>query len=116
MAIVEFKPRRYKRLITTPIVYHNKDEKPKKWQGNDDVFLHMNQVRVGLELLYWGRLDHGSVWQVVEIKTYTKNGRAIKVNNVQTPRDNIVLLRMGTNETHQISFTYMSYSAIWRLR
>jgi hypothetical protein len=108
-------PRRRK-ISTTPIVYFNKNDKPTKWQGSDDVFLHMNQVIVGLELIYWGRLDHGSVWQIVEIKSYSKSGRTSLVRSVQTYKDDIVMLRLGSNETHQVSFQYLSYSAIWRLR
>jgi hypothetical protein len=91
------------------------DKTPAKWQGLDDVFLHRSQVNIGSELLYYGRLDHGSVWRVVEIKTFSKGGRAYKIDYIKTMRDVVVLLRRGSNETRQVSFAQLSYCAIWRL-
>lgn len=88
---------------------------PKKWQGMDDIFLHRSQVNLGVEFVYYGRLDHGAIWRVSEIKTYSPGGRTTKVDTVQTMHDNVVLVRRGSNETRQIGFTYLSYSAVWRL-
>lgn len=88
---------------------------PKKWQGEDNIFLHRSQINIGLELIYFGRLDHGSIWRVIEIKTYSPGGRATKVAHINSLGDTVVMLRRGSNETRQISFSYLSYSAIWRV-
>ena len=110
-----------------PVVYINKrraaklaksivgENAPTKWQGLDDVFIHKSQINIGTEFVNYGRLEHGTVWRVTEIKTYSAGGRTTKVDNVQKTSDNVVLLKRGSNETRQMSFIYLSYSAIWRL-
>jgi hypothetical protein len=87
---------------------------PKTWQGLDNVFLHKSQVKVGLRLINYGRLYHGTLWEVVEVKTVSPGGRVSKIDAVKRLNDIVVLLRVGSNETTQLGFTYLSYSAIWR--
>ena len=87
---------------------------PKTWQGLDNIFLHRSQVKIGLRLVNYGRLYHGTLWEVVEIKTVSPGGRVTKIDSVKRSNDTVVLLRVGSNETTQLGFTYLSYSAIWR--
>lgn len=91
--------------------------KPKreKWQGLDDVLIHRSQINIGTELICFGRLDHGDIWRVIEIKTYSRGGRPTKVDSIRKSSDNVVLLKRGSNETRQMTFVNLSYSAVWRL-
>jgi len=88
-----------------------------RWQGHDPVFFHKSQIRIGTKLQYFGRIDHGEVWEVTEIKTYrfAKTGRVItrKVEVVEKLSDDIVLMR--GNNWRQVSFAYLSYAAVWRI-
>jgi translation elongation factor P/translation initiation factor 5A len=96
-----------------------KKRKLRGWQGADDVFMHASQVKIGARIRYHGRTDHGSVWQVTEIRTLEPGrGYNVKsVHSVQRLKDEVILIRVGklTKEKRQITFSYMSYSAIWRM-
>lgn len=84
----------------------------KKWEGNDDVFLHLRQITVGTQLVKFGRLDHGSRWLIVDIRT---DSRPRHVATAQHLSDTVILNCRGSNETYQVSAHTISYSAIWRL-
>jgi hypothetical protein len=94
---------------------------PKFWQGEDAVFFHKSQIKVGVRLMNFGRKAHGEIWEVVEIKTYrmaaTGSGRMLsrKVDVVGKFTDDIIVRRIAANETRQLSFQTLSYSAIWRI-
>jgi hypothetical protein len=96
-----------------------KEEKPARWQGEDDIFFHREQVKVGVQLQNFGRIDHATVWEVIQVKTYeigrTGRAKAAPAGQVQKLSDDVVLRRVGANETRQVTFASLSYSAIWRL-
>lgn len=97
------------------------EEKPKLWQGNDPIFFHKSQVKLGMRLVYFGRRNHGELWEVIEIKTYrqakTGSGRWItrQAEEIEKISDDVVVRRLNGNETKQLTFATLSYSAIWRL-
>lgn len=103
----------------TKLVAIEGGETPARWQGADDVFFHRSQIQIGTRFLNFGRIAHGTLWEVVEIKSYriTRSGRAIpsRIDAVQKLSDDIVLRRLGSNEIRQLAFAGLSYSAIWRL-
>ena len=87
-----------------------------KWQGLDNIFIHRSQIELGTKLLNFGRLDHDSIWEVQTIfSVFENSGRRKYLDNVDKLHDQIVLKRIGSNETRQMTFVYLSYSAIWRL-
>lgn len=88
----------------------------------DDVFFHVSQVKVGTVLTYMGRLDPRSQWKVAGIDTYsTSRGRieAKRASQAQHLSDLLTLRRIGgpgrKAEERRLTFSYCSYSAIWRL-
>lgn len=96
-----------------------KDEKPARWQGEDDIFFHREQIKIGVQLENFGRIDHATVWEVIQVKTYeigrTGRAKAAPAGQVQKLSDDVVLRRVNANETRQCTFASLSYSAIWRL-
>lgn len=98
--------------------FMSKDKKFKSqansWQEQDNIFLHRSQVYVGLRLLYFGRLNHGEIWTIKQIKHYEKNHKVSYIQHVETMKDEIILVN-ERNEIHQMTFGYMSYSALWRI-
>ncbi len=110
------------RLVSAaPLRASTDDAPPARWQGEDSIFFHKDQVHVGTRLLNFGRSDHNSMWEVVEIKTFhmaaTGSGRVVtrKADVVTKLSDEVVIRRMGGNEVRQLSFVTLSYSAIWRI-
>lgn len=91
----------------------------KRWQGEDPVFFNPSQITVGTLIRYFGALDHGAMWRVVEIKgyknTHSIRGRVRPSGVVQRVSDAVTMLRVGANETRTMSFLYLRYSSIWRL-
>ena len=90
----------------------------KFWQGDDDTFFHRRQIRVGVRLACFGRLDHGAVYEVVEVRRERgQSGRLYLVPSGEVGHlsDVVVLRRLGSNENRSASFQRLSYSAIWRL-
>jgi hypothetical protein len=90
---------------------------------DDEVFFHRAQVEVGTVLVYMGRTDPYSLWQVFRIASAfapprdQKNARYTSrdVESVRHLTDDIFLRRVGGKETRSAAFYYLSYSAIWRL-
>jgi hypothetical protein len=101
------------------VMLHKQQKEPKLsgWQGQDDVFLHRSQIYVGAELMYYGRTDHGSIWRVTGIRTTSKHVMGTQpVQVVQRMKDDVELTRIGNlADVKQVTFGYMSYSAIWRM-
>ena len=44
------------------IINENVLKRQGKWQGNDPIFIHRSQITPGVEVMNFGRLDHGSIW------------------------------------------------------
>lgn len=92
---------------------------PMRWQGEDEVFFHKSQIAVGVRLINFGRKAHGEMWEVVEIKSYrmSRTGRVMgrKVDQVIKLSDDVTVRAIGRNEIRQLSFSTLSYSAIWRV-
>jgi len=91
-----------------------------KWQGFDSVFFHKSQVVVGTKLVNFGRMYHGEIWEVVEIRSYRKaqkTGRMLTLNIEETSKlnDDVLIRSNERNITRQVTFGTLSYSAIWRL-
>jgi hypothetical protein len=107
------------------LVRNHSDDRPEaeealaRWQGSDSVFFHKTQVKLGTILMNFGRTDHNSFWRVTGIKSYkvASTGRILtsNVNTVQKLNDDILITRQDSNETRQLSFATLSYSAIWRI-
>lgn len=88
----------------------------KRWQGEDDVFMHRRQLRVGVRLLCVGRIDHGVVWTIRAIRTYPKNRRVRgELVDVAVHLTDVLLLVNAKREERRASVQAVSYSAIWRL-
>jgi hypothetical protein len=88
--------------------------------NDDDVFFHKGQVRVGAVFRYVGRLDPNSLWRVTKIVSYERVGvgeyKEMPATAVRRLDDNIYLVRDGApSRTRAMTFSYMSYSAIWRV-
>lgn len=84
----------------------------KKWEGTDSVFLHLRQITIGTVLVKFGRLDHGSRWRIIDIRTDSRPHRVAVARHLN---NTVILNRLGSNETYQVSAHTLSYSAIWRL-
>lgn len=87
----------------------------------DSVFFTKDQIKVGSELLYVGRHDPGVIWRVTAIYSFsTVNGqlRSRKVQTVQKLADEVQLVCVGRTKGRflELSFQYLSYSAIWRIK
>lgn len=98
----------------------NESEGTGRWQGHDNIFFHRSQVTVGTRIVNFGRVYHGEVWTVIEIRDYYKSARSgemrtRRVNEVIKLTDDLVLRSDDRNITRQVSFGTLSYSAIWRL-
>lgn len=91
---------------------------------DDAIFFHAAQVCEGTEFVHWGRLAPGSRWRVVRITTYEPSKAEGSFKRKRVPavtrlRDVVTLARLAggqlTNDYREGAFTYLSYSAIWRL-
>jgi len=86
----------------------------------DDIFFHKSQVKYGKTLLYYGRWQPMSRWDVIKIESHFL-GKEVgdvttkKVNEVRYLSDIITVQNIETGQKRQLSFAYLSYSAIWRL-
>ncbi len=100
----------------------------------DPVFFTKNQLAVGSKLLYLGRTDPGSVWEIKKIHShyfvYSKYGvKEIRHRLVKSPLKHfdLIFLKRITNTPRltstgkkmssilELNFSYLSYSAIWRV-
>lgn len=97
------------KVITSPIV-----KKPYHWQGTDPVFFHKSQLKSGTRLINFGRLYHGEVYEVIGIRTWQAT-KLKRVDSVQRLSDEISLYQVDTHATRVLTFSTLSYSAIWRI-
>lgn len=86
----------------------------------DDTFFHMSQLKVGDTLICYGRWQPLSRWVIVNFDSHYlgKTVGVIKVKKVNELRrlgDIVTVRNIDTQEIKKLSFSYMSYSAIWRL-
>jgi hypothetical protein len=86
----------------------------------DDIFFHKSQLNYGTKLVYYGRWEPMSTWEIVDIKSHflgkeVGDVKIKKVNQVRYLSDSLTLKNTVTYETRILTFSYMSYSAIWRL-
>lgn len=92
---------------------------PTRWQGDDDVLFHRRQIKRGVRLIYSGRINHGDVYVVDEIRSSRVNRRGnLAEYQVDSPvhlSDWVVLKRLGSNQWRTVQFQYLSYSAVWRI-
>ena len=91
-----------------------------KWQGHDKVFFHKDQIAVGTKLVNFGRLYHGEIWEVIEIRSYRKAPRSgrmltLQIDATSKLSDDVLIRSAERNTTRQVTFGTLSYSAIWRL-
>ena len=80
----------------------------------DPVFFPKHQLRVGTPLRFFGRTDRGALWIVTEIWTFTDKVSR-RVNSPLTMMDIVQLRNQETGQIKTYNFTYLSYSAIWRI-
>lgn len=82
-------------------------------QTEDPVFFHKHQLRVGTALRYWGRRNPGSLWFVTGVYSAGRVPRSeVFAKNLS---DLIRLKNHVTGEIRFRSFSYLSYSAIYRI-
>jgi hypothetical protein len=86
----------------------------------DDIFFHKSQLQYGTKLIYFGRWDPKSIWEVIDIKSHflgkeVGDVKIKKVNQVRFLSDSLTVRNVKTQETRTITFSYISYSAIWRI-
>jgi hypothetical protein len=102
------------------VVSSNPTPRPRPPIIEDDIFFHKSQLHYGTRLIYYGRLDPMSIWEIVDIKSYFL-GKVVgqyslkKVPEIRHLNDILYFRKINTNETKKMSFGYLSYSAIWRL-
>lgn len=85
----------------------------------DPIFFRKEDVRKGTRLFYHGASGHGE-WVVnVITTTIRQDGQLhdIEVDDVRVLSDVLTITRVrgGRPETRRVSFSYLRYSAIWRL-
>lgn len=82
-------------------------------QPVDPIFFRKVDIFVGQKLLYMGRSAPNTVWKVKSIQT-DAGKKGYKYVDVVHKLADYVVLSNGV-EVKQMTFGYMSYSAIWRL-
>jgi len=90
-------------------------------QTLDPIFFTKDQLRVGSYLRHYGRRHPNTTWQVEKIVSWFHSPgaryyepRAVPVTRHLT--DTVHLLQVGSTTRRITKFSYLSYSAIWRLR
>jgi|HigsolmetaAR202D_1030399.scaffolds.fasta_scaffold16282_4 hypothetical protein len=81
----------------------------------DPIFFRKVDIKVGVNLLYKGRLQPNTSWTVTAIKSDRGIGKGMKsVQEVRKLTD-LITVQSETGEVRRMSFSYASYSAIWQL-
>lgn len=91
---------------------------PKPGPNNDSVFFTKDQLKVGSILRYYGRHAPNTVWEVTSIRycvIHNSELRSHKVTIPQTLQDQVKVKCRNDGTCMELSFQYLSYSAIWRL-
>lgn len=87
----------------------------------DDIFFHKSQISYGTDLVYYGRWEPLSEWQVIKIESHFL-GKMVgevnvkKTNEVRLLSDIITVQNNETGQKRHLSFSYLSYSALWRIK
>jgi hypothetical protein len=87
----------------------------------DPIFFHKSQIKPGVELVCYGRWEPLSEWELIEMSsTFLGNKVGVtkvrKTNEIRRLGDVLTLLNRATGQVKKLSFAYLSYSAIWRLK
>lgn len=84
----------------------------------DPIFFTKDQITVGTKFRYCGRTNPNGVFEVTHIKSYKKSGKgnwyATRETEVQKLNDKVTVVG-PEKDVRTFSFSYLSYSAIWRL-
>lgn len=102
--------------LSGQISFGNANKKPHP--KADNIFFLKLQIGVGTHLINVGRKERPSGWIVTRIISHNAHGRPISVGEVQYLSDRIYLRRANgasTNAERSGTFSYLSYSAIWRI-
>lgn len=86
---------------------------------DDIIFFKKEQLKIGMSLKYYGRHRPGTTWEVVGIWYFPLvrgQYRRHKVDTVVTLQDQIDVVCKETGQHMELTFQYLSYSAIWRLQ
>jgi len=107
-------------MVALRLIQSEPVEQLKKPIVLDDIFFHKTQLHVGTRLSYYGRNDSMSSWDIIEIKSHFLGNtvgqyRIRKVEEVRHLSDIVEVRNIHTGQRRKMSFSYMSYSAIWRL-
>lgn len=84
----------------------------------DPVFFSKDQLKVGSILKYYGRHAPGTTWEVTKIWYFTKVKGQYRSHRNQTVTkldDAIEVVCQDDGTIMELTFQYLSYSAIWRL-
>ncbi len=94
-------------------------------EAGDPVFFKKNQITIGTELVYYGRHAPGTKWKVARILHFyneTPNKRnhwegRLRLRRVEHPEtlNDALVLHCENGARMELTFQYVSYSAIWRL-
>jgi hypothetical protein len=85
---------------------------------SDPIFFHKSNVKVGSRFRNYGRLTSDTNWVVQAIWTLSHSNFGVTrhyVASVRTLKDRLELRCEETGEVKNLTFSGMSYSAIWRL-
>lgn len=96
--------------------YNGEHDKPETYR--DGIFFNKADVKVGTKFTHYGRRNSPTTWIVHSIWTITGSGRdrvKSRVFNVRTLADFLEIRCEETGEYRTINFTYVCYSAIWRM-
>lgn len=88
----------------------------------DPIFFTKDQLHLGTNLRYYGRLNPGALFTVTHIKSWRRSSRgnyyAIRAEVASRLDDDITLLCREPGkrpDIRKMRFGYLSYSAIWRI-
>lgn len=102
------------------VIEIKEERRPKPPVVLDDTFFHKTQVDFGTRLVCFGRLNPMSIWEVVGIESHflgenVGDIKLKKVNQIRYLSDLITVKNVQTGQKRKLPFSYMSYSAIWRI-
>lgn len=83
----------------------------------EDVFFTKAQISIGAHLLYVGR-SHQDRWVITRIISHDERSRPVHVHTVKYLSDRVYFRRANAPKSQAErsgTFSYLSYSAIWRV-
>lgn len=84
----------------------------------DPVFFIKRQIHVGAHLIHLGRRQSPTTWVVTRIISHDTHGRPRRMHEVDYLSDRVYLKRANGPSSmaeRSATFSYLSYSAIWRI-